>query len=87
MTTLRYALHPDYVRSRTDGDVHYIPARELAFCYGLQFGEYLIVNDAVDRWLYADQMRRAEELGLIHLYPRYDGNYKLPHHAQETHPQ
>lgn len=76
---MKYALHPDWVQSRSDGDSHYTSERELAFCYQLQREEYLLIDDRrMDRRTYVRAMARAEELGLIHLYPRFDGNYTLP---------
>lgn len=78
MTTLRYALHPDFVISKNDGQAHYIGHDQLAWCYRLDPDQYIVIDDRRDRHTYAKQMRRAEELGLIHLYPRFDGNYTLP---------
>lgn len=75
---LKYALHPDFVTSRTDGDVHYIGAARLADLYDLQEDEYIIIDDSLDHHGYAQAMRHAEGMNLIHLYPRYDGNYQLP---------
>lgn len=78
MSNLRYAVHPDFVISKSDGGVHYIDARQLAWCYRLHPDQYIVIDDSMDRRTYAVQMRRAEELGLIHLYPRFDGDYTLP---------
>lgn len=76
--TLKYAIHPNFVVSKTDGDFHYIPANRLAYLYGLRTEQYMVINDSDDRHEYAEAMRRAEELNLIHLSPRFDGNYQLP---------
>ena len=62
----KYALHPGYVISRNDGDEHYIGEWQLQRLYGVQPNECVLVGPGV-----------AGE-GLIHLRPRYDGNYTLP---------
>lgn len=68
----RYAIHPGYVISKTDGDRHYIPAQILADLYGLRPDEYIIWDDQRPETYLG---RREEDY--VHLYPRYDGNYKL----------
>jgi len=65
----RYILHPGFVRSRTDGGIHYIGAVELAQLYGLALRDCVVKID----W------RNGEgRFGEVHLYPRIDGNYVLP---------
>ena len=68
---VRYVLHPGYVTSINDEDVHYIGIAKLAKLYGLKYpASNVIVEDGrlEDRYLPSD----------IHLHPRYDGNYRLP---------
>lgn len=74
---LKYSIHPDYVLSRRDGDVHFIDARELMNLYGVSPHECLVIRDSDGRKNYALLMARAEELCLLPLRPRFDGNYKL----------
>lgn len=75
---MRYAIHPDFVLSKSDGDVHYIGALQLIFLYRVAPRECLVIDDSKDRYTYARLMARAEEEGLIHLWPRYDGDYTIP---------
>lgn len=67
----KYAIHPGWIKSKTDSDIHYIFASVLAQLYHLKPYEYII-------W---DSERPETYLGrcfkdYIHLYPRYDGNYE-----------
>lgn len=69
---IRYVLHPGYVISATDGDEHFIGAAQLMSLYRVPKSECII----------DDTSARLGGLGyssdLIHLYPRFDGNYALP---------
>jgi len=69
----KYALHGGYVRSKIDGDEHYVSARQLVGLYELRMSECLVVED--ER---GSEPRLAWPQGLAHLYPRYDGNYGRP---------
>ncbi len=66
---IKYVLHPGTVVSKVDGDLHFITAAQLAQLYGVRFDECI-----------ARETFEARECpaGLIHLYPRFDGNYTLP---------
>lgn len=75
---MKYAIHPDFVCSKTDRDAHYIDAQHLIHLYGVDPRECVVINDNADRRSYVQLMRLAEQDNLIHLWPRYDGNYKLP---------
>ena len=70
MTKTRYVLRPSNVTSRSDGDVHFISARQLADLYGVSLRECKILMDPHGQATVKD--------GEIHLWPRYDGNYTLP---------
>ncbi len=76
--TARYLLCPGLVRSRTDGDRHYVSARQLAHLYGVSMDECLVLpND--NEW--ASRMKSRYLLArtdLIHLMPRSNGDYTLP---------
>jgi hypothetical protein len=69
-TPLRYVLHPGYVISAYDSQEHFISGHRLAGLYGLHFASRNVICG--DRRGYRDLP------GDIHLYPRYDGNYRLP---------
>lgn len=67
----KFALHPGWVRSQSDGDMHYISAAQLAGLYGIHHNEYII-------W---DPERRETYFGrtwmdYIHLFVKSDGNYR-----------
>lgn len=68
----KYALHPGWVRSKTDGDEHYISTVQLARLYELRPSEYIVWGTASQYSL----MYRWDDY--IHLYPRYDGDYGRP---------
>ncbi len=74
-STLKFALHPDYVVSKTDGSVHYIDSEQLSRLYQLNKSEYIIIDDNQSRREYAKLMKKAEMDKLIHLYPRFKGDY------------
>lgn len=64
-----YVLHPGHVASKTDGDIHYIRAGELARCFGLYLSAPNVIVHGADREI---------PEGAVHLYPRYSGDYSLP---------
>lgn len=68
---IKYALHPGYVYSKNDGDMHWITALQLARLYGVKMGECIDVA-------YVQRLNNQHAASLIHLYPDYNGNYKLP---------
>lgn len=81
MTTARYLLCPGMVRSRADGDEHFVGARQLMRLYGLRPEQCLVMPEArpgqpcgLRRWL-DGALERGD---LIALRPRADGDYRLP---------
>jgi hypothetical protein len=72
MTPIRkkYALHAGEVVSVNDGDVHYIGAARLAALYGIPLSECIV-------WREGDDYLN-DYFAFIHLYPRKDGDYRLP---------
>ena len=64
----KYCVHPGEVRSKNDGDLHYIDATNLVRLYQLKRGTYRIFHNPTDH-----AMREP----LICLYPRYDGRYSV----------
>jgi hypothetical protein len=68
MIPARYVLHPGYMRSKHDGDEHFIGGPRLARLYSVD------IRDCV----YGDVRTYAPREGDIHLCPRFDGDYRLP---------
>ena len=75
----RYVLFPGYVRSKTDGDLHFIDARQLARLYGLRLHapdtrDGLYEKDII--WVSRRNQEHFRELpGDVILRPRSSGNY------------
>jgi len=68
---VKYLLCPGTVRSRTDGQIHQVGAKQLVLLYGVSRQECRIRPDPVPRdWV--------EPVELIRLEPRYNGDYTLP---------
>ena len=64
----RIFLYPGYIRSKNDGDTHFISARQLARLYNVDNSKCIVIDhDSFPRW--------EEKEGDIHLYPKYSGNY------------
>lgn len=76
--SLKYAVHPGMVRSKTDGQRHFIPSIALMKLYGVRPEECLIVSRADPDKVYLDNEEKARKMGLIRLHPRYDWDYTLP---------
>lgn len=79
--TAKYALHPGMVISKRDGDHHFIDAHQLARLYRVSPRECVVVPRNVEQGRERQHqllLDRIERMGLIHLHPRYDGNYQLP---------
>jgi hypothetical protein len=66
--TARYVVVPGYIRSRTDGDEHYVTGPQLAWLYGLRPGEYEVYKPNADPDKYA---------GTYVCTPRLDGKYPI----------
>lgn len=77
----KYALHPGWVKSKTDGDRHYIDARTLAWLYRVRLSDCVVVpweaRPGLER-VHQILLERIERMELVHLYPRYSGNYTIP---------
>ena len=80
--TRRYLICPGFVRSRTDGQQHFIHARQIAFLYGVRWDECVVLpsgwDDPAEERHRECLLARARRGELIALHPRYDGNYTLP---------
>lgn len=64
----RYVLHPGTVRSKSDGDKHFVGAGQLANLYRVNMSDCVVYSKGM----------RLDVPGDIHLYPRHGGNYLLP---------
>jgi hypothetical protein len=69
MSTKKFALHPGYINSANDNQLHYIGIKQLERLYELKQGEYIVWNDHLKGHVWGDY---------LHLYPRYDGKYGRP---------
>ena len=70
-----YVMHGGTVVSKTDGQLHFISAAQLVELYGVD------PRCAVDAHRITGGLLRAEAAGhvrLVHLHPRFAGDYKLP---------
>ena len=68
----KYALHPGWVTSKTDGERHYISTEQLRYLYGLPRRDCIVW----DRYM-SDSIKGLNHDDYIHLHPRYHGNYSL----------
>lgn len=80
VTHVKYLLVPGLVRSKTDGNSHFVQASRLAQLYGVQMGECYVLpkahpNNTITR---RNLLERAQRGELIALVPRDDGKYELP---------
>ncbi len=74
----RFILHPGLVRSRVDGDTHFITAARLCELYGVHPNKCLAAY-----WSCWDIYVARHFPDAVHLYPRTDGNYTLPGAAHD----
>jgi hypothetical protein len=72
----RYVIHPGEVVSSSDGDIHFISAEQLVHLYGVNRLECIIDTEKGGQW--ARGYTKDVLDGLVHLYPRKDGNYEIP---------
>jgi len=73
MNRPKYAIHPGYIISSHDGEVHYIGVAQLVKCYGLKVGDFIVIDDK-----HPESKEGLNMDDYIHLYPRADGKYELP---------
>lgn len=70
----RYVLHPGYIKSKNDGEEHFIGGPKLARLYGVDIRECV----------FGDMPGYQECDGDIHLWPQYNGDYSLPYNAKHN---
>ena len=64
----KYVLHPGFVSSAFDSDEHFVSSDHLVKLYGVSMADCVI--DTEPEFTTWDE-------SMVHLYPRYDGNYSL----------
>lgn len=64
----KYAIHPGYVVSKNDGDKHFIKYHQLIELYGV---------DPKECFEWSEHTPGHEYGKYTHLFPDYDGNYKV----------
>lgn len=71
MSRKTFVLHPGYVTSATDGELHYVNSRDLARLYRIPYSECEVIWDEQDDLYY------YVGPDFVHLSPRHDGNYSI----------
>lgn len=69
--TPKYLLCPGYIRSKKDGQVHYVGASDLMRLYNVDPRECVIFHHKAEH-------NHSRMDSLIKLYPKYNGDYTLP---------
>jgi hypothetical protein len=70
---LLWVLCPGYVRSKNDGQTHYISARQLRKLYELKYLDYVLTEEEFLATRRGEV--RPDEIEVIKLYPLYSGEY------------
>lgn len=71
MTEIKYAVHPGWIKSANNRDLHFVTAGQLFDLYGVNPEECTVIsNGKVGCGLTLRE--------LTHLFPRYDGDYRIP---------
>lgn len=74
---MKYLVIADYVRSKYDGDMHFITCAKLIKLYGVKEKECICLDNGHKSIPPIDfYHRRYGEL--IELRPRYNGDYRIP---------
>lgn len=83
MGVQRYLVHPGLIQSRTDGDRHFVSARQLMKLYAVHPAACLICRDC--HRLGGENFRdcRFRDGYAIDLIPKFDGDYSLNSKGQK----
>jgi len=73
MINYKFVIHPEYVRSKTDSQSHYIGFEQLVYLYGVD-PKQCINAEMYENW--SRGILEEDLKQLTHLYPRYNGDYK-----------
>lgn len=80
----KYVICTGFVRSRTDGQEHYVGPMQLIRLYGVKDAECEI-HEPASGWTISDFMAAEKrQQGLPRLRPRFDGNYDLQNAIAES---
>lgn len=69
----RAMVHPGYVKSKNDGDIHWISGADLIRLYRL--------NPATTTVYTEGRMAGRDQADFDHYYPRFDGKYEEHRHG------
>jgi len=81
----RVMLHPGEVTSKSDGDRHFIGGAQLARLYGVLPTDEVVTYDHSNP-THNEEYEKRHELYVLHLYPRYHGDY-YDIHARDNEPE
>lgn len=70
---IKYLVIPGNVTSRSDGDIHFISARELMRLHGVSRNECIVLEDSESLRGFTQDFRNSLQV----LAPRSDGKYEL----------
>lgn len=65
----KYLIVPGNVKSKNDGETHYISASQLIDLYGVDPSECYVYSEVMRGNIFLNHLKR--------LTPRYDGNYNI----------
>lgn len=81
MSVKKYLIIPGKVRSKTDGEIHYVSAGKLMYLYGVVETDCVIYDNSKAERLGIEVYERLNEKlfeNLIRLSPKSNGIYKTP---------
>lgn len=78
----KYMIHPQFVISKTDGDEHFISARDLMRLYRVSALESVVCKNC-QRQKHGSCPYAWISPEYVHLFPRRDGNYELGEEEDE----
>ena len=65
----KYLIFPGTIRSKRDGDEHYVTAHDIIYLYRVNHMECIIIRDKYD-------LRGIDQWEYIHLEPNWRGEYE-----------
>lgn len=71
----KYVVHDGYIKSRSDGDEHFISCEDVIRLYGVNSNRCLYARMGDEEWKRCYTPEYI--MSLTHLWPRLDGNYNL----------
>lgn len=74
MGKIKYYICPGEIHSKSDGDIHYVGAKELMRLYGVSPDECKVIDSKESAW-------GLDWSAAIALRPDYTGKYDLPTHS------